>query len=184
LRKIDEESKMRSIVRTFRDWMRHIPKDAPLEYSQITDNLYIGAWPTKYNVETIQSLGVTLVISTILERVDKELGEPPLRLVKMRMTDMIPKRPYYPTKTLMRGVNAALDAFDKGEKVMVFCKSGRHRSAATSCCILIGQGYSADEAIKLVESKRPEADFNLPIRKRIERFEQEWREHNAQIDSE
>jgi protein-tyrosine phosphatase len=156
--------------------MHGIPKDAPLDYTQITGDLYIGAWPTKYNVDTIQSLGVTVVLSTILESVDKELGQPPLQLVKMRMTDAIPNRPYYPTKTLMRGVDAALAAFERGEKVMVYCKSGRHRSAATSCCILIGQGYRADDAIELVESKRAEADFRPAIRQRIERFEQEWQE--------
>jgi protein-tyrosine phosphatase len=167
---------MTSLVRTIRDWMRGIPKDAPLDYTQITSDLYIGAWPTKYNVETIEELGVTVVISTILESVDKELGQPPLQLVKMRMTDSIPNHPYYPTKTLMRGVDAALAAFERGEKVMVFCKSGRHRSAATSCCILIGRGYRAEEAMELVESKRSEADLNPAIRKRIERFEQEWRQ--------
>jgi protein-tyrosine phosphatase len=76
----------------------------------------------------------------------------------------------------MRGVDAALAAFERGEKVMVFCKSGRHRSAATSCCILIGRGNGAAEAMELVESKRSEADLNPAIRKRIERFEQEWRQ--------
>ena len=167
---------MTSIVRTLRDWMRGIPKDAPLDYTQITEDLYIGAWPTKYNVDVIQSLGVTVILSTILESVDKELGQPPLQLVKMRMTDSIPNHPYYPTKTLMRGVDAALTAFERGEKVMVFCKSGRHRSAATSCCILIGRGYGAEEAMELVKSKRSEADLNPAIRKRIEQFEQEWRQ--------
>jgi protein-tyrosine phosphatase len=159
--------------------MRGIPKDAPLDYSQVTEDLYIGAWPTKYNVETIQSLGVTLILATILESVDKELGEPPLRLVKMRMTDAIPNRPYYPTKTLLRGVNAAVDAFDRGEKVMVFCKSGRHRSVTTSCCILVAQGYTADEAIELVESKRSESDLNPALRQRIVDFENVWLEQNG-----
>lgn len=84
---------MTSLIRTIRDWMHGIPKDAPLEYSQISDDLYIGAWPTKYNVDTIQSLGITLVLSAILESVDKELGQPPLKLVKMRMSDAIPNHP-------------------------------------------------------------------------------------------
>lgn len=175
---------MTSLIRTIRDWMRGIPKDAPLEYSQITDDLYIGAWPTKYNVDTIQSLGIKLVISTILENVDKELGQPPLRLVKMRMSDAIPKRPYYPTKTLMRGVNAAMEAFENGEKVMVFCKSGRHRSVTTACCILVGRGYEAEEAISLVENKRPQADLNDALRKRIKSFEQAWLEQSGRHRSE
>ena len=175
---------MTSLIRTIRDWMRGIPKDAPLEYSQITDDLYIGAWPTKYNVDTIQSLGIKLVISTILENVDKELGQPPLRLVKMRMSDAISKRPYYPTKTLMRGVNAAMEAFENGEKVMVFCKSGRHRSVTTACCILVGRGYEAEEAISLVESKRPQADLNDALRMRIKSFEQAWLEQSGRHRSE
>jgi protein-tyrosine phosphatase len=175
---------MTSLIRTIRDWMHGIPKDASLEYSQITDDLYIGAWPTKYNVDTIQSLGITLILSTILESVDKELGQPPLRLVKMRMSDALPNRPYYPTKTLMRGVNAAVAAFDNGEKVMVFCKSGRHRSVTTACCILVGQGYGAEEAISLVESKRPQADLNDALRKRIKTFEQAWLEQSSRNSSE
>ena len=92
------------------------------------------------------------------------------------MTDSVPFRPYYPTKKLMKGVDAALAAFERGEKVMVFCKSGRHRSAATSCCILIGRGYGAEEAMDLVESKRAKADLYPGIRKRIKRFEQEWQQ--------
>lgn len=172
---------MTSLIRTIRDLMRGIPKDAPLEYTQITDDLFIGAWPTKYNIETIQGLGVTLVLSTILESVDKELGQPPLRLVKMRMTDAIPKKPYYPTKTLLRGVNAALDAFANGEKVMVFCKSGRHRSVTTSCCILVGQGYTSEEAMELVESKRKESDLNPALRQRIVDFEEVWLAENRSL---
>ena len=170
---------MASLVRTARDRMHGTPKDAPLEYSKITNNLYIGAWPTKYNIDTIKSLGINLLLSTILESVDKELDQPPLKLVKMRMSDALPKRPYYPTKTMMRGVDAALDAFKKGEKVMVFCKSGRHRSATTACCILIGQGYKGKEAMKLVKKKRSQADLNDALQKRILSFEKAWYERGS-----
>ena len=70
-------------------------------------------------------------------------------------------------------------AFESGEKVMVFCKSGRHRSVTTACCILVGQGYGAEEAISLVESKRPQADLNDALRHRIKTFEQVWLEQNG-----
>ena len=62
---------------------------------------------------------------------------------------------------------------------MVFCKSGRHRSVTTACCILVGQGYGAEEAISLVESKRPQADLNDALRHRIKTFEQVWLEQNG-----
>lgn len=84
----------------------------------------------------------------------------------------------------MRGVKAAMAAFENGEKVMVFCKSGRHRSVTTACCILIGQGYGAAEAINLVESKRSQADLNDALRKRIKTFEQAWGDQDGRHPSE
>ena len=166
-----------SLVRKLRDWWRDIPEDIPLDYSQITNNLYIGAWPTKHDFETIKTLGVTLVISTILEQVDKELGEPPLKLLKLRMTDAF-YWPLYPSGTLERGVEAALAAFEKGQTVMVFCKSGRHRSATLSSCILVAQGYTTDQAVQIVEENRPEADINPRLHQRIKKFEQYWLKHH------
>jgi protein tyrosine phosphatase (PTP) superfamily phosphohydrolase (DUF442 family) len=171
---------MRSIVRTFRDKFRGIPKDAPLDYSPIIENLYIGAWPTRYNVETIKSLGVRLIISTILEKPDKELGEPPLRLVRVRATDM-GKRLIFPDSQIMKGVEAALPALEAGEGVMVFCKAGKHRSATLTACILVGLGYPADDAIRTVEQARSKADFKDSHRQRIRSFEQLWREKHPDL---
>ena len=42
-----EVARMTSLVRTIRDWMRGIPKNAPLDHTQITSDMYIGAWLTK-----------------------------------------------------------------------------------------------------------------------------------------
>ena len=100
---------MTSLIRLIRDKIRGIPKDIPLDYSQIADNLYIAAWPTKYHREKIISLGVTLIIATILERTDKELNQPPLRLVHTRGSD-VGSRLIYPMGQLMKGVKPAVAA--------------------------------------------------------------------------
>jgi protein tyrosine phosphatase (PTP) superfamily phosphohydrolase (DUF442 family) len=163
-----------SIVRIVRDWMRGIPKDVPLDYSEITDNLYIGAWPTKHHVDTLNSLGVKLIISTILETPDKELGQPPLQLVRVRGTDL-GKFLIFPTSQVMKGVIAALPVLEAGDGVMVFCKAGKHRSATLTACVLVGMGHSADEAISIVEKARPGAEIKEAHRKRIESFEKEWK---------
>jgi len=164
---------MTSLIRVIRDKLRGIPKDVPLDYSQITQNLYIGAWPTKYHRETIMSLEVTLVVATILESVDKELGQPPLTLVHTRGTD-IGSRLIYPMGQLMKGVKPAVAAVQNGGKVMVFCKAGKHRSATMTACVLVGLGHSTAEAIKIVEAGREQADIKETHRQTIEKFEQVW----------
>lgn len=165
---------MTSLIRLIRDKIRGIPKDVPLDYSQITDNLYIGAWPTKYHREKIISLGVTLIIATILERTDKELNQPPLKLVHTRGSD-IGSRLIYPMGQLLKGVTPAVEAIQNGNKVMVFCKAGKHRSATMTACVLVGLGHSTDEAIKIVEAGRPEAEIKETHRETIQKFEQEWK---------
>ncbi len=174
---------MRSIVRTLRDKVKGIPEDVPLDYSQITDHLYIAAWPTRAHRQQIIDLGVRLVISTILEKPDQELGEPPLRLVRVRATDL-GKRLIFPDGQLMKGVEAALSVLERGEGVMVFCKAGMHRSATLTACILVAQGYTPDEAIRLVLEKRSRAHFNETHRQKINHFVEQWQQRHPSTPSE
>jgi protein-tyrosine phosphatase len=77
---------------------------------------------------------------------------------------------------LKRGVDAALPIIADGWKVLVHCKYGVHRSVAMACCILIGTGHSADEAMRLVAERRAAADPHAGyVQKRIRKFETEWR---------
>ena len=164
---------MPSMVRLIRDKMRGIPKDVPLDYSQITDNIFIGAWPTKHHRETIIALGVTLIVATILESVDKELGQSPLKLVRTRATDLGPQL-IYPSKQILKGVEPAVSVIQNGGKVMVFCKAGKHRSATMTSCILVGLGYPTDEAIEIVEAGRAEVEIKETHRNAIRNFEELW----------
>ena len=81
-----------------------------------------------------------------------------------------------PIRTLQRGVEAALPVIQDGYAVLVHCRAGVHRSVAMACCVLIGMGWIADEALQLVEQKRPVADPRAwYIQRRISKFEQLWR---------
>ena len=174
---------MRSIVRTLRDKLRGIPEDVPLDYSQITDHLYIAAWPTRAHRQQIIDLGVRLVISTILEKPDQELGEPPLRLVRVRAADL-GKRLVFPDGQIMKGVEAALPVLERRERVVVFCKAGMHRSATLTACILTAQGYTPDEAIRLVLEKRSRAHFNVSHVQKIKHFAALWQQCHPPTPSE
>ncbi len=70
--------------------------------------------------------------------------------------------------------------FINGEKVMVFCKAGKHRSATTSSFILAGLGHSATEAIKIVEAGRDAVEIKETHRRAICDFEQVWCKRNPQ----
>jgi protein tyrosine phosphatase (PTP) superfamily phosphohydrolase (DUF442 family) len=146
----------------------------PFEYSQITDQLYVAAWPVAKNYAEIVSLGVRLVINMDWIRPDPKLGEPPLRLLTLKTRDS--KLTPMALDKIWAGVRAAGETTAEGGKVMVYCKGGVHRSVVMACCILISQGCTAEEAIRLVKEKRPAARPDDPhYQKVISDFEEAWK---------
>jgi protein-tyrosine phosphatase len=141
--------------------------------SQITDYLYISAFPRGEHVQVIIDLGVRLVLSMHWIRPTKMLGKPPVELLWLPTFDnmFLPM----PIKTLNKGVQAALPVIKEGGSVLVHCKSGIHRSVAQAACVLIGMGYNADDAMELIKEKRAVADPDAKhIQKRIRKFEIQW----------
>jgi protein tyrosine phosphatase (PTP) superfamily phosphohydrolase (DUF442 family) len=153
--------------------MRGQPQPLP-DISPITDYLYISAWPRGEHAAEIRALGVRLILSMHWRRPVKTVGHPPVRLLWLPTVDT-PLTPM-PMFQLRRGVEAALPVVRQGEKVLVHCKAGVHRSVAMACCVLIGNGLSADEAMRLVSASREAADpYASYIQKRIRKFDQVWR---------
>ncbi len=144
------------------------------DISQITDSLYISAWPRGEHAGEIRALGVRLVLSMHWRRPSRTVGHPPVRLLWLPTVDT-PLTPM-PMFQLRRGVDAALPVVRQGGKVLVHCKAGVHRSVAMACCVLIGLGCTAGEAMRLVKERRAVADPEVwYIRRRILKFEQQWR---------
>jgi protein-tyrosine phosphatase len=142
--------------------------------SQITEYLYISAWPRGEHVDDIVALGVKLVLSMHWIRPTRMLGKPPVELMWLPTIDnaLFPM----PIKTLEKGVRAALPVIEQGDSVLVHCKAGVHRSVAQAACVLIGMGYTADDAMQLIKEKRAVADPDARhIIKRILKFETFWR---------
>jgi protein-tyrosine phosphatase len=141
--------------------------------SQITNFLYISAWPRGQHVAEIVTLGVRLVLSMHWIRPTKLLGQSPIQLMWLPTID----NPFFPMpiKTLTKGVRAALPVIQNGDGVLVHCIAGVHRSVAQATCVLIGMGYTADDAMALIKEKRAVADPYVGyIQKRIKKFELEW----------
>lgn len=143
--------------------------------SQITDYLYISAFPHGKHVDEIVALGVRLVLSMHWIRPTKMLGKPPVELLWLPTID----KPFFPMpiKTLNKGVIAALPVIEDIGSVLVHCKAGVHRSVAQAACVLIGMDYSADDAMALIKERRAVADpYAGYIQKRIRKFEKQWPE--------
>jgi protein-tyrosine phosphatase len=135
--------------------------------------LYISAWPESQHVDEILSLNIRLILSMHWQRPARSLAQPPLQLLWLPTFDT-PITPI-PISTLQRGVDAALPVIRDGKAVLSHCRYGVHRSVAMACCVLIGNGMSADEAMHLVCTSRDVADpYAAYIQKRIRKFEQHW----------
>jgi hypothetical protein len=144
-----------------------------IDISPITDYLYISAWPLGEHADEIQALNVGLILSMHWIKPSKTLSTPPLRLIWLPTFDnpLVPM----PIAIFKHGVNAALPVIRGGQRVLVHCKAGMHRSVAMACCVLIGMGQTADQAMRLVKDKRSTADPDAwYIQRRIYKFEQHW----------
>lgn len=150
-----------------------------MSISQITDYLYIAPWPTEEDIQTLEAKGVRLILSMRQRMPPTHFAHPNIQVVHLPTTDSLFMP--MPMDKLHQGVEAALPVIRDGGGVAIFCKQGRRRSVAMTCCILIALGHSAQEAMALVVAKRPIADPTIwHIRRRILRFEQEWRARNPQ----
>lgn len=149
-----------------------------MDYSEITHDLLIGRTPEAADYPLLRKLGVGLVINMRFERrPSPDAHHPPLRTLWLPTFDS----PFFPIpiRMLIRGVEAALATFEEGKRVYAHCAAGAHRGVAMGGAILIAQGYSAEEAMQLIKSRRGAADPDIwYIRRRIHKFAQYWAQHH------
>jgi len=145
-----------------------------MNFSQITDNLFIGTTPRRRDYDVLRGLGVRLVINMRLTRGPKPHSHDlHIQYLWLHTFDN-PLLPI-PLRAFTRGVSAALDVIRGGGKVYVHCAHGRHRSVAMGAAILIAQGMPAHDAMTLIKQRRSAADPNVfYIRRRILFFARRW----------
>jgi protein-tyrosine phosphatase len=145
----------------------------PLDISQINEYLYISAFPLAEHEEELQKLELQLIMSMSLWKPSQKLAAGDRQLIWLPSFDS-PILPI-PLFLLKRGVRMALPIIQNGEKILVHCQAGKHRSVAMASCILISTGMTADQATSLIKDKRPIADPDIwYIKSRILKFESEY----------
>jgi protein-tyrosine phosphatase len=145
-----------------------------MDFSRITDTLFIGTPPSSQDYDILRIMGVTLVINMRVERRPQaDSHNPPLAVLWLPAFDspLIP----IPISSLKRGTAAALKTIQHGGKVYVHCQEGIHRGVAMGAAILIAQGFSPQAAIEMIKQRRPIADPEIwYIKSRIYRFAKSW----------
>jgi protein tyrosine phosphatase (PTP) superfamily phosphohydrolase (DUF442 family) len=145
-----------------------------MNFSQITDCLFVGDTPSLADYELLRELGVRLVINMRLEkRPISDPHKPPLKFLWLPTVDSPVL--VIPVRFLFHGTRAALETIRKGGKVYAHCGRGRHRGVAMGASILIALGYDPDDAMALIKQQRPIADPDIfYIHSRILRFAEAW----------
>src|SRR5712692_7453837 len=146
-----------------------------MDISAITNDIYVGSQPDAQHAEALGALNIGLIINMRGElRLHPIYNEPPFSSLWLRTYDFF----FTPIRmaTLEQGARAALAVIGRGRRVLVHCQRGRHRSVAMAAAILIAQGYTAGDAMRLIREKRSVADPQIwYIRRQIEKFERHWK---------
>jgi protein tyrosine phosphatase (PTP) superfamily phosphohydrolase (DUF442 family) len=145
-----------------------------VDFSRITDDLFIGTMPSFTHYDELRLLGVKLIINMrFSKRPHFDGSDAPIRLLWLPTIDS----PFFPMPIdkLIQGARAALNAIQQGGKVYVHCAYGRHRSVVMGSCILIAQGMSPVEAMQVIKQHRAVADPDaFYMKSRILKFAHAW----------
>ncbi len=146
-----------------------------MNFSAITNDLFIGTYPSAVDYNHLRDLGVRLIINMRFRCGPvPDLHVPPIDLLWLRTIDS----PFFPIPIdkLTCGARAALETIRNGGKVYSHCVGGVHRGVAMGAAILIAQGHDVDAAIHLIKSHRKAADpYVFYIYSRILRFANQWK---------
>jgi protein-tyrosine phosphatase len=116
-----------------------------------------GIW-TAQNMAEVARAGVTHILDMQIEFDDTPLAEPYGIAVLWNPTD--DDFQAKPVEMFERGVEFALEALDReGSKLYVHCAAGVHRAPMMALAILGALGWDVDEAMSLIEGRRPVVDF-------------------------
>jgi protein-tyrosine phosphatase len=136
-----------------------------MDITWLDDRIAVGGgiWNAD-NMAAVSRAGITHIIDMQIEFDDTPLAEPHGIVVCWIPVDddFKPK----PPEVFERGVEFALAALKKnGAKLFVHCAAGVHRAPMMALALLGVLGWAVEDAMDLIEAKRPAADFaNVYVR--------------------
>jgi protein-tyrosine phosphatase len=141
-----------------------------IDITWVTDRIGVGGgiW-TAENMGAASRAGITHIIDMQIEFDDTHLAKPYGIVVCWNPVDddFEPK----PPQVFARGVEFALRALkEDGTKLFVHCAAGVHRAPMMTLALLGVMGWTVEDAMELIEGRRPVADFAEVYVRSVEAF--------------
>ena len=141
-----------------------------MDITWVTDRIAVGGgiWNAE-NMAAVARAGITHVIDMQIEFDDTPLAEPYGIEVCWNPIDddFEPK----PAAVFARGVEFALAALEDDQaKLFVHCAAGVHRAPMMTLALLAVLGWPLEDAMNLIEGRRPAADFAEVYVRSVENF--------------
>ena len=142
-----------------------------MDITWITGQIALGGgiWDAE-RMERVAALGVTHIIDMQVEFDDTPLAEPfGINVLWNAVDDDFQPKP---PEVFQHGVEFALDALNSSEdnKIFIHCAAGVHRAPMMALALMRVLGYSLDDAMMLIEEKRPVVDFADVYVRSVENF--------------
>jgi protein-tyrosine phosphatase len=141
-----------------------------IDITWVTERIGVGGgiW-TAENMAAVARAGITHIIDMQIEFDDTPLaGVHGIAVCWNPVDDDFEPKP---GAVFARGVDFALAALeDKDTKLLVHCAAGVHRAPMMTLALLGVMGWSVEDAMQLVEARRPVADFAEVYVRSVEDF--------------
>jgi protein-tyrosine phosphatase len=130
-----------------------------MDMTWVTDRIAVGGgiWTDDQMIEVVRQ-GVTHIINMQIEFDDRPVAQPYEVEVLWNPVDddFQPKSP----EVFQKGVDFAMAALENPEaKVYIHCAAGVHRAPMMTLAVLRSLGYSLEDAMDVIESRRHVVDF-------------------------
>jgi protein-tyrosine phosphatase len=141
-----------------------------LDISWITNQIGVGAgiW-TAENMRAVARNGITHIIDMQIEFDDTALAEP--HGIEVLWNPIDDDFQLKPPEVFERGVKFGLAALEReNSKLFVHCAAGVHRAPMMVLALLGVMGWKIEDALELIEGRRPAADFADVYVRSVENF--------------
>jgi protein-tyrosine phosphatase len=150
--------------------VRSVRRRVGMDITWLTDRIAVGGgiW-TAENMAAVSRAGITHVIDMQIEFDDTSLAEP--HEIKVCWNPIDDDFEAKPAEVFARGVAFGLAALDEPQaKLFVHCAAGVHRAPMMALALLGVLGWSLEDAMDLIETRRPAADFADVYVRSVERY--------------